>query len=147
MAEDHRGEDAADRRREEGQLEQEPDGRSAAPRQRAEDQDEQSGRQRDEPGVARDRTAAQHERSIAPIRTNAARAARRGASNAGFATTGESPSVAGSDPSENHASTPNSSAQIVVNRTNPGVADVRQRASSAIAYAPTASPVSTVQLM
>ena len=55
--------------------------------------------------------------------------------------------MAGSAPSENHASTPNSSAQMTVNRTNPGVAEVRQRASSAIAYAPTASPVSTVQLM
>ena len=147
VAQDHRGEDAADRRREEGQLEQEPDRRSAAPRQRAEDQDEESGRQRGEARVAPDRTAAQHEevdrtdqdergeggppRGIERRVRDDRRVAERGRQG----------------PSENHASTPNRSAQIVVKRTNPGVAEVRQRASNAIAYAPTASPVSTVQLM
>ena len=150
VAEDHRREDAADRSREgmpAGQ--QEPRRVDPLPHASAPKTSTSSPAAKcNEPRVARDRSAPQHEEvQRAAIRTNAASAARRGTSNAGFATTGESPSVAGSDPSENHASTPNKRAQIVTNRTNPGVAEVRQRASCAIAYAPTARPVSTVQLM
>src|SRR6185312_12962216 len=79
--------------------------------------------------------------------TSTRNATRRGSSNAGFTTIGESPSVTGRARSERYASAPKTTAHAAVKARKPRVASVRSRARITAPSEPIASAVSSVQLM
>ena len=150
VAEDHRREDAAGRDREDRQLEQERHGpeRSAAPGERAADEDRRGGRQG---GAGEERRAASPDDGDRVGRPQAATndRARPGAARRTTvsATIGEPPSVAGRAWSDRKARIARSTAQVAVKARNPRVAPVRRLASTTAPNDPTARAVRTVQLM
>ena len=121
VAQDHRREDAADRRADDGQLDEQRGRRRAIRRPRPARRTRASrprppARPLDDSGEIAGRRPAGDQRRRRERRRTRAAPARRGASQAGSTTTGESPSVAGRAPSEITARTPNPRAQIAVKR-------------------------------